>query len=375
MHPTQPTKPSTHLPKTSSKRDALNEFLRKEYPRSCQHIQTHSVDGSWSNEHYSDKGVTTIKAISVLMTDLLRILTNNNVGIAKSVLNKLCIDFMKEIENSSECYYTKCTSVRKTKQTKAAVCLNAAAQSEVADAYTVANCDTDSTDNYEKDQMSATVYEPQCICGMRTSVSEVIVSNIRTFLEPLKTKQINTCASNARDAIITACTSGMSSNMNEVRKILGINKGTFYKRGRKRIDRMSEYETPTRKKRKSKHGDIQRECVLEFCHPDDSSSTDTINRQTIIMNRKRHQLPVWSEKSINQQYQMFIHSETVDRYKELHHDFLLPSKSFYYRSRCPCLSHPVIEKSEKNLAHTTCEDAIENNSVNSEDMMNFPILM
>jgi len=35
----------------------------------------------------------------------------------------------------------------------------------------------------------------------------------------------------------------------------------------------------------------------------------------------------------------------------------------------------MIEKPENDLAHPASEDAIENNSVNSEDIINLPMLM
>eukprot|EP00592_Proboscia_alata_P016422 CAMPEP_0194399858 /NCGR_PEP_ID=MMETSP0174-20130528/126891_1 /TAXON_ID=216777 /ORGANISM="Proboscia alata, Strain PI-D3" /LENGTH=253 /DNA_ID=CAMNT_0039196309 /DNA_START=741 /DNA_END=1499 /DNA_ORIENTATION=- len=253
--------------------------------------------------------------MSILMTDLLRTLTKNNARIAKSVLNMLCVDFMKDIESTDDCFYTKRISVGKPKQTKGTV-LNAEKQIGAVEVgldghcnkshethkseNVVVNCnpakkvdDTGSVDNAVKDQTYATFYEPRCICGVRTSVSEVIVSNIRTFLEPIKASPNRVFASNARDAILTACTFGMSSNMNEVRKSLGLNKAFHSKIRKCRNVRLNEYEPPTRKKFKSKHGDIQKECVLEFCHPGDSSTTDIKYHQTITMKGKKHHLPNW----------------------------------------------------------------------------------
>ena len=78
----------------------------------------------------------------------------------------------------------------------------------------------------------------------------------------------------------------MSSKMNEVRKILGLNNRSFYTVKKRPNVRLNDYKPPTRKKRKSKHGDVQKDCVLEFCHPDDESSTDMTYRQSIIMKNK-----------------------------------------------------------------------------------------
>ena len=72
-----------------------------------------------------------------------------------------------------------------------------------------------------------------------------------------------------------------------------------------------------------------RQCVNTFCHCDDSSSIDSNSRKVVIVGEEKHAARVWRVKTVNEQYDMFINSTTLDNYKNTYSDFTTPSRSFF----------------------------------------------
>lgn len=50
----------------------------------------------------------------------------------------------------------------------------------------------------------------------------------------------------------------------------------------------SNYKPHERKKRETKFGAIQKQCVIEFSHSDESSSLDSNSRQIIMVGNEKH---------------------------------------------------------------------------------------
>ena len=86
-----------------------------------------------------------------------------------------------------------------------------------------------------------------------------------------------------------------------------------------------------------------RQCVHSFCHCDDSSSIDSNSRKIVTVGEEKHAARVWRVKTVNEQYEMFLHSTTLEDYKNTYPDFMAPSRSFFISARCPCVSAPVMQ--------------------------------
>ena len=61
------------------------------------------------------------------------------------------------------------------------------------------------------------------------------------------------------------------------------------------------------------------------------------------MDGEKHVGRVWVVPTIREQYTLFGQSEAVDKYKNLDPNFLVPSMSFFYLNRCPCVTRPVMQ--------------------------------
>ena len=132
-------------------------------------------------------------------------------------------------------------------------------------------------------------------------------------------------------------------NLDEIRNAIGITKYGFCERKTPRDKNVYTYEQVCASKRKNKWGELQKQSVLDFCHSDDSSSIDSNSHKTIIVNKVKHIGRVWSANKINEQYMMFLTSDIADEYKQNSAEFPLPSLSFFYHNRCPCVSPPVMQ--------------------------------
>ena len=113
----------------------------------------------------------------------------------------------------------------------------------------------------------------------------------------------------AKQAILTACTytqSGNTLDMDKIRDVIGMSKNTFYiRKAPQQNDDINTYRLAEGSQRKTKWGYLQKKCVLDFCHSEDSSSIDSNSRKIIDVNGEKHVGRVWLAKTINEQYKMF----------------------------------------------------------------------
>ena len=139
----------------------------------------------------------------------------------------------------------------------------------------------------------------------------------------------------AKQAILTACTyseSGTTVDLDRIRGTIGMSKNAFYLRKGQHNDSIDSYRLVEGSHRKTKWGLLQRKCVLDFCHSEDSLSIDSNSRKIIDVNGKKHVGRVWLAKTINEQYKMFLTSEIVEDNLRQEPGFVVPSVSFYYHN-------------------------------------------
>ena len=99
--------------------------------------------------------------------------------------------------------------------------------------------------------------------------------------------------------------------------------------------KQKEYET--------KQGPKHLQCISEFCHSDESSVIDSNSRKIVTVKGEKHVGRVWVVPTVREQYRLFQNSDTVEKYKKLDTHFTIPSESFFYHNRCPCVSRPVMQ--------------------------------
>ena len=177
------------------------------------------------------------------------------------------------------------------------------------------------------------------------SVDDAIVNNVRSFLSSTKGRD-TTLELQTKQAILTACTysgSGNKVELERIREVLGVSKKSFYRKTIMRTNKLDTYKPVVRSNRETKWAVQQRRCVLEFCHSDDSSSIDSNSRKIITIDGIPHVGRVWLAKTIDEQYQMFLVSDVLQNMTTQEPQFHVPSKSFFYHNRCPCVSVPVLQ--------------------------------
>ena len=106
---------------------------------------------------------------------------------------------------------------------------------------------------------------------------------------------------------------------------------------------MSTYEQVSTSKRNTKWGALRKQCMLDLCHSDDSSSIDYNSRKIILVDNVKHIGRVWSAKTIKQQCLTFFLSNIADEYKHDNEQCTLPSMFYFYYNRYPCVSPPVLQ--------------------------------
>ena len=161
-------------------------------------------------------------------------------------------------------------------------------------------------------------------------------------VEKKKAGNVTTMLRQAKAAVITACKYGVIKDIDKIREAIGVCKVFFYG---KSITRMTSAYTHSRRTRYStKYGDKQRQCVVEFCHSDESSSIDSNSRKVIRVGEEDHAGRVWLVKTCNEQYDLFLFSETVKTYKaRFGRRFKVTSRTFFLQNRCRCVSAPVMQ--------------------------------
>ena len=183
-----------------------------------------------------------------------------------------------------------------------------------------------------------------------TDVNNEVIFAIKSFI---KTLSANGCKKRedkeALTAILTACTYNLkATNKNILRDTIGVCKKTFY--GSKRVDPDAAYKHKVRIRKQSLVAKIQKECVLDFCHSDESSRIDSNSHRIVEVKGpdgkiKRHVGRVWSALTINDQYKMFTRSTAVQTYRVMYNEeeFTIPSRSFFHVNKCKCVRLPTTQ--------------------------------
>ena len=92
----------------------------------------------------------------------------------------------------------------------------------------------------------------------------------------------------------------------------------------------------------------QKQSVYTFFHSDKSLSIDSNSRHLInvmIDNvTERHVGRVWNVSTINDQYALFLESETIEEFIVIYgSDFIIPSQSFFSQNQCYCIKNPMMQ--------------------------------
>ena len=81
--------------------------------------------------------------------------------------------------------------------------------------------------------------------------------------------------------------------------------------------------------------------MYDFCHAEEASSIDSNSRRIVRVKRgeeyEKHVGRVWRVPTIQEQYKLFLQSETVAKYSTLFPDFIPPKKTRFYELCCPCV--------------------------------------
>ena len=146
----------------------------------------------------------------------------------------------------------------------------------------------------------------------------------------------------AANAVIAACKHSVPSYMKEKsRQAIVVSNRIFYSKFP--VIPVAQYNHPEQKSRETKIGEIQRKCIADFCHSDDSSSIDSNSHKIITVDGEKHVARVWHTKTVNEQYTLFLHSDVLHQYHQMHPHFRTPSRSLFYHNRCKCVSAPVMQ--------------------------------
>ena len=177
-----------------------------------------------------------------------------------------------------------------------------------------------------------------------------IVDSIKKFASDRLVKSTKTSEKEMLHGLITACTYQLddTTNRNFIRQILGISSRTFYKSISEENENNKESYCHIERKRKHER-DVtkrQKDSIITFCHSDDSSSVDSNSKRIVEVMKgeicEKHVGRVWSVKTIDEQYSLFINSEIVETCKNMYGGgYIIPSRSLFYSNRCPCVVPPT----------------------------------
>ena len=84
-------------------------------------------------------------------------------------------------------------------------------------------------------------------------------------------------------------------------------------------------------------------CIYEYCHSNKSSVIDSNSRKIIKVNKEKHVGRVWLAPPVIDQYKLFQQSEAMENYTSMDPEFAIPSLSFFYHKRCPCVSWKIMQ--------------------------------
>ena len=136
---------------------------------------------------------------------------------------------------------------------------------------------------------------------------------------------IHTQALQAREAVISACKSSVTNDLEKVRTAIGVSKRIFYKKNENNgIECTVAYKHYKKQKRHSRRTELQKKFVIEFCHSDESSSVDSNRHKCIKIDGDDHAPRVWNVLTINEQYDSLCWSELAQMYANRYPGFKVP---------------------------------------------------
>ena len=119
--------------------------------------------------------------------------------------------------------------------------------------------------------------------------------------------------------------------------MLGFSTGTFYRDIQEQsngLDMTTYKHIEPTKRKQTALSQKQEQCVLTFCHSDESSNIDSNSKRLVDVIRdgkiERHVGRVWAVRTIDEQYTLFCSSDTAADALALHSDFKIPSRSYFY---------------------------------------------
>ena len=180
--------------------------------------------------------------------------------------------------------------------------------------------------------------------------SDRIVSSIKGFVkDKLKTVKRQD-EKEALSAIVQACTYQQDVSVSEqsICEAIGVRKRVYQNTISANSGERTDYIHVKRKARSESMLTIQqRKCVEEFCHSEESSSIDSNSKRMVEVKRGQeielHVGRVWNVLTVTEQYNLFLESEILEKTKNLHPEFISPSRSFFYKNRCHCVAVPTMQ--------------------------------
>ena len=186
-------------------------------------------------------------------------------------------------------------------------------------------------------------------------INDTIVNSIKSFLHHKLVKVKTKEEKEAFNVVLQACTYMQSDsvNLNTIRNFMGVSTASFYKnvnsqRNEGELVKPTNYQHKKRKTiTRTLLRQLQIQSVKEFCHSDESSTIDSNSKRLVEVKSddkvEKHVGRVWIVSTIDEQHALFLESETVQTYLQLHPTYKPPSRSYFYDLRCPCLALPTIQ--------------------------------
>ena len=153
----------------------------------------------------------------------------------------------------------------------------------------------------------------------------------------------------AKGAIINAYNYSLEQRrLDEVRTILGLTWRT-YNSCLEAVEDGEKYKHISRKKReRSELSKVQEKSILAFCHSEESSAIDSNSKRVVKVlvdgEEENHVARVWNALTLDEKYSLYKESSVVEDYINANGNaFRLPSRSFFYKYTCACLTNPTMQ--------------------------------
>ena len=178
-----------------------------------------------------------------------------------------------------------------------------------------------------------------------------ILSSIKSFNNNVLKSCKSTQEKEALHVLLQAYTHDLKADtsLSGLREKLGFGKEFFYK-NIKSVELTNSFKHKQQKtKDKAQFTELRIKSILDFCHCVDSSHLDSNAKEPLIIKNKEGKIirkcarRVWHVSTIKEQYSMYLESETVDRFKRTHPEFIPAKMTMFYENRCPCVLQPSMQ--------------------------------